>query len=150
MENKCEVFFKCERLLIWKALLFLGLILSLPLLLNDQSSAQPKANITITASVLPARYIEVDKENTIKKIISNTKDDVTPQVCFDSCLENIVELTPHISKQYQAIMSKNAKSSIGIIYQRAENNNTHQELKTNNTYAVITHLLIAASIIILV
>lgn len=87
--------------------------------------------ITITAKVLPARYIVLDENEQIRKIISNTDEDVSPQVYKDSVkVGNETVANPQALAQYQKIIDS-APQKIGVIYDAGK-------VQTDVTYSAPT------------
>ena len=97
------------------------------------SNVSPGSSITITAVVLPARYIIVDSNGIINKILSNTKQNVTPKVYLNSINGKELVLTNKISNQYTKILKKiKLKNLCGIIYNKPlyiQNNTSSFDVK---------------------
>lgn len=74
--------------------------------------------ITITATVGPQRIIVVDRNSTIQRIISNTKQDLQPKVVLESPNGQEFAYSEGIAQQYEFLKSSLSFSKPGIIYQR--------------------------------
>ena len=104
------------------------LLLSLALLAVVSVPASPVlaataagATTTITAVILPVRYILLNKQGEIITIISNTTTDVTPKVYMASFQSPELPLTPALNKQYLQLMSGLQTTRFGTIYSRPTN-----------------------------
>ena len=86
--------------------------------------------IKITAIVLPATYVVVNKQNQVQQIISNTfETDTLPTIYQDSVkIENLRALTPDVQQQVTAIL-KTATVKPGVIYKRTLLQATQAEKK---------------------
>lgn len=72
--------------------------------------------ITVTATVAPARYIIVNTNGLIKEIDSNTTEPVIPKVYIGSIRSTAIPLSPLVLNEYTKIISKCNFRKIGIIY----------------------------------
>jgi len=85
---------------------------------NAQSSVS--IEITVTATILPARYVILDDDG-IKQIISNTNEQVEPKVYKEKILpSNQVVLSEETLSDYSGIIKNlEGKNQIGVIYTRS-------------------------------
>ena len=72
--------------------------------------------ITITATVLPARYVIVDKDGSITRITSNTDEAVAPRTYREAIKPgNEATLSPIAQKQYEQVINS-AVNKVGVLY----------------------------------
>lgn len=82
------------------------------------ASEQEMRSITIVASVSPQRLIVIDRNFSIKKIYSNTVEDVRPTVFLESLDGAEMPYSESVRSQYEAIKSHTNFSRPGIVYER--------------------------------
>lgn len=92
------------------------LIVSMMILVSE-SSTKP---MVVTVTVNPTRVIIVDRDLVIRRIISNTKDDVRPVVYLESEDGRELPYTESITEQYLALKSSMNFKEPGIIYDRED------------------------------
>ena len=102
------------------ALLAVCLVICLvlaPRILSYAASDNQTNSISITAEVLPARYIVVNSKNEIIEVITNTRQLVTPSVLLNSISGSQQIYTNYIAVQYQRLLTTcNFQKNSGIIY----------------------------------
>lgn len=79
------------------------------------------ATTTITAVILPVRYVLLDNQGDITEIISNTTADVTPRVYETSFQSSELPLTPKLNQQYIKLLQGIQTTHFGTIYSRPPN-----------------------------
>lgn len=79
---------------------------------------QRGSSVAVMATVLPQRFIVVDKKLTIEQVLSNTAEDVRPQVFLERLDGPEIPYSDSIIKQYQAIRGSADFSRPGLVYQR--------------------------------
>lgn len=82
------------------------------------SALEQNHSITITAVVLPMRFIYVDNSQTIQKIIGNTTADIQPRVVMQIDPTREIPMTPNINSQYAYIKSHYDILKIGEDYNK--------------------------------
>lgn len=80
------------------------------------ASAAESGTITISGVVLPAKYVYVDENMHITKIISNTPSDAAIVPLSTSVPTQKVSLTPYISRQYTQISKQVNLLKYGQVY----------------------------------
>ncbi len=85
------------------------------LLFADESA---NFNVAITATIRPMRVIVVDQTLTIKKVISNTKEDIRPMVVLDTEDGKELAYSDAIYTQYEDLKPTLNFSKPGILYER--------------------------------
>lgn len=76
--------------------------------------------LIVTATVTPKRRIVVDTAGRIVRIVSNTTEDVRPDVyTFDIAPRNATKLTDGIYKEYRRLVPEGTGSA-GILYDRTD------------------------------
>lgn len=76
------------------------------------------STVTVMVTVLPQRFIIVDKQLIIQQVLSNTAEDIRPQVFLERLDGAEIPYSDSIIKQYQAIRASADFSRPGVIYQR--------------------------------
>lgn len=106
----------------WRLEWCLVCFFAVPLLLVPSVSAQALDSqadtITVSASVMPARYIIIDKDQVIQQIISNCACDVAPKVLFGDSGGKEVGYSSKISAQFKQIELANKLDKSGVVYSR--------------------------------
>lgn len=100
---------------------FFSVVLLSNVFLFGTSNTDTQREITIVATVLPTRTIIVDKNLTILKIYSNTKDDVRPIVLQDKLDGASINYSDAIQSQYSALKPVINFTQAGLVYQRDTN-----------------------------
>jgi hypothetical protein len=91
-----------------KRLLFFGmaiagsLAVAAPPVLAEQLSRS--SSITLSGIVLPGRYIYLDSQGDIQKVIGNTSQNITPKVLSNN---QLVPLSAKTARQYQYLLAEN-------------------------------------------
>jgi hypothetical protein len=104
---------------MWRFSSFLGIVLSLvvftstPAMAISQSITQ---SVTISGVVAPAKYVYVDNNLKIKKIVSNCNSDAPITVLTDAKPVAILPLTDDVNSQYEFIRSSYDLNKIGTVY----------------------------------
>jgi hypothetical protein len=92
-----------KRLFVGVLILLSGLIYVGPSVFAAQLSQS--GIITLSGTVLPGRYIYLDKGGDIQKVVGNTSENIAPKILdIDS---RVVPLTDRIASQYQYLLSEN-------------------------------------------
>ena len=77
--------------------------------------------INIQAVVLPARSIILDQQGHISQIVSNTADNVTPNVYRGSVAAGReAALTAQLLTQYNSLLAQVARPGPGVLYRQSE------------------------------
>lgn len=102
---------------------FVALTAAVVLLSTPKASAyamEVRHEIIITARVLPNHYVTVDHSGEIIKIVSNTTEDVTPNVYLHEVKQGHErELTPELYAAYRELVQPGS-SRVGTLYERPE------------------------------
>jgi len=108
---------KLLKVLFQNALYLIGFLFFVNLILV---SVEPAPQVVVTITVDPVRIIIVNKNLTITKIMSNTKQDIRPIVYLEN--EDGVELpySESIMREYFFIKPSLDFSRPGIVYEREE------------------------------
>lgn len=91
-----------KRFLVVVLMLLGGLVYTTPSVLAVQLVAT--STITLSGTVLPGRYIYLDSQGDIQKVIGNTSQNITPKVLSNN---HIIPLTNKIFRQYQQLLAEN-------------------------------------------
>jgi hypothetical protein len=98
----------------------LACLLAEPLLLIANVSAKQSvvsSTINISAIVTPGRYVIVNQEMTIQQILSNTPEDVLPDVFLDNFNGQRLKFDGLIASQFYQLQSRLSFSQTGVVYQ---------------------------------
>ncbi|HUC95889.1 MAG TPA: hypothetical protein VMR76_02945, partial [Candidatus Saccharimonadia bacterium] len=68
------------------------------------TSFSDNSSYTVTAEVLPTRYIIINNSKKILALISNTNKNVVPKVVLNSIKSTPIKLSPDISSQYSYLL----------------------------------------------
>ena len=78
----------------------------------------PENKIYVYGVVLPKHHVIIDENGQIQEIISNTSEDVTPDIYVGKIAkESQVVLTPEVLAQYNQLVAKGS-SHVGTLYKR--------------------------------
>lgn len=75
------------------------------------------STITVMATIQPQRIIVVDKNLTIKTILSNTSQDVRPIVFLESLDGKLLPYSESIIEQYSVLKPSLELSKPGVVYE---------------------------------
>jgi hypothetical protein len=83
----------------------------------DMSST---AQITVTATVLPARFIIIDNHNHVTEVLSNSRQEVQPTVYLHNIARgNQQPLSSAIYNQYLSLVPAAKRAQSGVLYKLA-------------------------------
>ncbi len=102
------------------AILVLSTLLASFVVVAGEEASTSGGNISVVASVSPARYIIVDHDLKIQRILSNTKDEVRPSVLLLTADGEELPYTDSIRSQYASLKPKLDFSHPGEVYKRQQ------------------------------
>ena len=92
-----------KRLLVLALAMAGSLAVTAPTVLAEQLSQS--SSITLSGVVLPGRYIYLDSQGDIQKVVGNTTQNITPKVLSN---KQLVPLSTKTAQQYQYLLAENA------------------------------------------
>jgi hypothetical protein len=96
-------------------------------------SGTQSGSISLTAIVLPARYIIINSNSTITEVITNTKELVTPTVSLNSISGAEESFSKSIKAQYLEILTSCLfNKNTGVIYATGKCTEDNQSTQKNH------------------
>ena len=95
---------------------FLACLVVLICLGRSGSAAAISNSVTVTATVLPERYIYVDQAGKVTKVVGNTAQAVTPTVVESWAPDTTIKMNAQIYKQYHELQLQNGGFAAGRSY----------------------------------
>jgi|GEM_PF-1378882 len=97
-------------------------VLAVSLTINALAPDEARNSYVVLASVQPARYIIVNDNLQITKIVSNTAQDVVPYVVLNSLDGEQLPYTKSVQTQFLALKASISFVTAGVVYTRRSSN----------------------------